>query len=59
MIKKTPPGAAPEIQGYYAYALFDKERKPPSFHNEHTQEWQTMWLQSYDNAFEWYLNNAS
>ena len=48
--EKLPPGAGPKVQGYYAYALFDKERKPPSFHDGHTEIWQAMWLKSYDEA---------
>jgi len=47
--KKLPPGAAPNVQGYYAYT-FNQERKPPSFHPGHTQEWQKQWLEEYDRA---------
>jgi len=46
---KLAPGADPKVQGYYAYT-FSEVRKPPSFHMEHTEEWQAKWLEGYDEA---------
>tara|TARA_R110002096_G_scaffold54712_5_gene141002 strand:+ start:507 stop:716 length:210 start_codon:yes stop_codon:yes gene_type:complete len=50
--KQLPPGAAPEVQGYWC-AVRDGERKAPAFHPGHTHDWQQRWLKAYDE----YLSN--
>ena len=50
--ENIPPGAGPKVQGYYAYSAFGQDRNPPSSHAGHTEKWQAMWLQGYDEALK-------